>query len=258
MDITAFRKGIKAERRHGNNKPRNDKVGIKKNECKPWLKRMWCITAITKEYRERMYRILDLYKESYKKNFPVICFDEKSKQLLEDSRKPIKLKPGSTEKIDYEYKRNGTCNIFAAVEPKAGRHIVKVTDQRTRSDFAMFMKELVDKEYKEATQIRIVLDNLNTHFEKSFYETFSKREANRVLKKIQFIYTPKHASWLNMAEIEINMMDKECLDRNIETKQKLSEELNAWCKQKNQDKQKIHWRFTKSKANKKLSKHYIS
>lgn len=188
---------------------------------------MWCIATITSEYRERMYRILDLYKEPYDKGFPVICFDEKSKQLLEDSRKPIPLKPGSVAKYDYEYKRNGTCNIFVAVEPKAGKHYIKITDKRRRQDFAQFMKWLIENKYKKAKKVRIVMDNLNTHFEKSFYETFSKQESKRILKRIQFVYTPKHASWLNMAEIEINMMQRECLDRNIGNRKDLKNELAA-------------------------------
>jgi len=219
---------------------------------------MWCITAITPEYRERMYKVLDLYRGKYNKLYPVICFDEKSKQLLEDSRKPIPLKPGSPLKYDYEYARHGTCNIFAAVEPKAGRHFIKVTDRRTKGDFAIFIRELVEKEYKGALQVRIVLDNLNTHFEKSFYETFSKEEAKSLLKKVQFIYTPKHASWLNMAEIEINMMDKECLDRNIKSRELLEKELGAWARQNNIEKKKIKWGFTRKKADKKLSKYYVS
>lgn len=115
-----------------------------------------------------MYRVLDLYTEKYDKDFPVVCFDEKSKQLLADSRKPIPLKPGRTKRYDYEYKRNGTCNIFVAVEPKAGKHYIKVTDRRTRQDFSQFMKWLIDENYKDAKKIRIVLDNLNTHFEISF------------------------------------------------------------------------------------------
>jgi hypothetical protein len=219
---------------------------------------MWCITAITPEYRERMYRILDLYKEPYNKKFPVLCFDEKSKQLLEDTRKPIPLKPGSTAKYDYEYKRNGTCNIFAAVEPKAGKHYIKVTNQRTHQDFAHFMKWMINDQYKKANKIRIVLDNLNTHFEKSFYETFSIQESKRLLKRIEFVYTPKHASWLNMAEIEINLMDTECLDRNIGSRQEIEKELQAWSNQNNTEKRKIIWQFTKEKADKKLSKYYVS
>lgn len=205
-----------------------------------------------------MYKVLDIYKEPYNRGFPVICFDEKSKQLLEDSRKPIPLKPGSIAKYDYEYKRNGTCNIFAAVEPKAGRHFIKVTGQLTRQDFARFIRWLVDKKYRHAKTIRIVMDNLNTHFEKSFYETFSKQESRRILKRIQFVYTPKHASWLNMAEIEINMIQKECLSRNIGNREKLSAELQAWSNQNNKDKRKIYWRFTREKADKKLSKYYVS
>jgi hypothetical protein len=219
---------------------------------------MWCITAITPEYRERMYKVLDLYMRKYNKQFPVVCFDEKSKQLLEDSRKLIPLKPGSPAKHDYEYIRHGTCNIFAAVEPKAGRHFIKVTDHRTKSDFAVFIRDMVEKEYKEAIKVRIVLDNLNTHFEKSFYETFSKKETKRLLKRIQFVYTPKHASWLNMAEIEINMLDKECLDRNIKSRELLEKELEAWANQNNIEKRKIKWSFTRAKADKKLSKYYVS
>ena len=219
---------------------------------------MWCITTITTEYRERMYRILDLYKEPYDPKFPVLCFDEKSKQLLEDSRKPIPLKPGSVAKYDYEYKRNGTCNIFAAIEPKAGNHFIKVTNQRTRQDFAHFMKWMINDQYKKANKIRIVLDNLNTHFEKSFYETFSVRETKRLLKRVEFVYTPKHASWLNMAEIEINLMDAECLDRNIGSCQEIEKELQVWSNQNNAEKRKINWRFTREKADKKLSKYYVS
>jgi len=153
---------------------------------------MWCIQEITKEYRTRMYRLLDLYKQAYDPCQPMVCMDEKSKQLLEDSRQPIKAKPGKPEKVDYEYRRKGTCNIFVAVVPKAGMRIVKVTDQRTKEDFAYFIEELVEKHFRKATYIQLVLDNLNTHFEGSLIETFGKRKANRLLKKIRFIYTPKH------------------------------------------------------------------
>jgi len=219
---------------------------------------MWCIAEITPEYRKRMYAVLDLYSERYDPLFPVVCFDEKSKQLLEEARKPIPLKPGGILKVDYEYKRKGTCNIFTAVEPKAGRHYIKVTDYRKREDFAEFMKWLIEKKYRNAKKVRIVLDNLNTHFEKSFYETLSEPNAKKLLKKMLFVYTPKHASWLNMAEIEINIMDRECLDRNIGTKKELARELKIWCAQNNKEKRKINWSFTKEKADKKLSKNYVS
>ena len=205
-----------------------------------------------------MYRVLDIYAKPYNERFPVVCFDEKSKQLLEDSRAPIPLKSGSVAKYDYEYKRNGTCNIFAAVEPKAGKHYIKVTDRRARMDFALFIKWLVMEQYKDAEKVFIVLDNLNTHFNKSFDLTFSKKEAKLLLKRVKFIYTPKHASWLNMAEIEINLMDHECLDRNIGSRIKLEKEIKAWCYKNNVENRKIIWRFTKYKADKKLSKYYVS
>ena len=145
---------------------------------------MWCIQEITEEYRTRMYRLLDLYKQPYDPIRPMVCMDEKSKQLLADSRQPIKAKPGKLEKFDYEYKRRGTCNIFVAVVPKAGRRIVKVTDTRTKADFAYFIKDLVDKYFRRATCIQLVLDNLNTHFAGSLTETFGKRTTNRLLKKL--------------------------------------------------------------------------
>jgi hypothetical protein len=219
---------------------------------------MWCITEITREYRKRMYRLLNLYNKPYDPEFPVVCFDEKSKQLLEDSRRPIPMKPGKLQKYDYEYRRNGTCNIFVAVEPKAGKHHIKVTDQRTRKDFAQFIKWLINTEYKQAKKVKVVLDNLNTHFKKSIYETFSKQESAELLKKVKFIYTPKHASWLNMAEIEINLLDHECLNRNIGNRLELENEVKIWCDGNNADKRKIKWSFTRYKADKKLSKHYVS
>ena len=219
---------------------------------------MWCITEITKEYRKRMYRLLALYNKPYDPSYPVVCFDEKSKQLLEDSRTPIPMKPGSLMKYDYEYRRHGTCNIFVAVEPKAGKHHIKVTDTRTRTDFARFMKWLIVTKYRKAKRIMMVLDNLNTHFAKSFYETFSKDECEGLLKRIKFIYTPKHASWLNMAEIEINLLDHECLSRNIGDRVDFEKQVAVWTNQNNLDQRRIFWSFTKYKADQKLSKYYVS
>ena len=191
---------------------------------------MWCITTITEEYRERMYALLDLYQKDYDEKYPVVCMDEKSKQLIENVREILPLKPGSAAKYDYEYKRNGTVNIFVAIEPLAGRRKITVTKNRKKKDFAHFIKELVEKDYKEAKMIRLVLDNLNTHFSSSFYETFTNRESKRILSKIEFYYTPKHGSWLNMAEIEINIMEKECLSRRIGQEATLKSELSKWCK----------------------------
>src|SRR5674536_380895 len=164
---------------------------------------MWCIQTINTEYRERMYNILNLYEEKYDPKKPLICLDEKPKQLLGDKRKAIPMKPGSPEKYDYEYVRNGTANVFVAVEFKAGKRVTQVTKRRTMKDFAQFVKILVTENYSEAEVIRLVTDNLNIHKEKSFYETFSEEEAKKILDKIEFHYTPKHASWLNAAEIEI-------------------------------------------------------
>lgn len=218
---------------------------------------MWCIAAITVEYRERMYNLLNLYSRKYNEHYPVICVDEKSKQLLEDKRKVIPMKPGSPQKYDGEYKRMGTQNIFVAVEPLAGKRYIKVTDQRKKTDYAHYIKDLVSR-YPNAKKIQLVADNLNTHFESSFYETFSKQEAKSILKKIEFHYTPKHGSWLNMAEIEINMMDKECLDRRIGQKEILKNEIASWVKQRNRERKKIKWTFTKKKADEILSKHYVA
>ncbi len=217
---------------------------------------MWCIAEITLEYRERMYRLLDLYEEQYDPKRPVVNVDEKSKQLIEDIRKPIRMKPGSVAKHDYEYKRNGTRNIFVAVEPKAGKRIITVTRTRKKNDFANFVRDLVKNEYGQATEIRMVLDNLNTHFEKSFYETFSKKEAKELLDKITFCYTPKHGSWLNMAEIEINIMERECLGKKIGSEKLLKQRIKAWAKERNKEKKKINWTFTRQDADRKLSKHY--
>ena len=219
---------------------------------------MWCIAKLTKEYRRRMYKLLDLYNQPHDPLRPVVCMDEKSKQLISDTRQPISMSEGKVKKIDYEYKRNGTRNIFVAVEPKAGKHFLKVTRTRTKVDFAIFIKELVYGIYSQTEMIIVVLDNLNTHFAKSFYEAFSKQEADKLLERIEFYYTPKHASWLNMAEIEISMLEEECIGRRIGAESLLIEETSEWVKQVNQEKRKINWQYTKRDAYKKLSRHYVS
>jgi len=204
-----------------------------------------------------MYDILDLYNEPYDPKRPVIGVDEKPKQLLEDSRDPIPMKPGSPAKYDYEYLRKGKVNIFLAVEPKAGKRVTKVTERRTKTDFAAFIKEVVDFEYPTADVLRMVLDNLNTHSERAFYETFEKEEAKRILSKIEFHYTPTHASWLNVAEIEFNVMDTECTGRRMKDQEFLAKEVKVWTEKRNQLQRKIEWNFTKQEADKKLSKHYV-
>jgi hypothetical protein len=205
-----------------------------------------------------MYDILDLYAEPYDPKRPLIGIDEKPKPLRGEKRASIPMKPGSPEKYDYEYIRNGKANIFVATEPRAGRRITKVTDRRTKTDFAEYMKEIVDDDYPNADVIRVVLDNLNTHFPSSFYEAFDKSEAERILKKLEFHYTPKHASWLNVAEIEIGVMDTECTGRRIRDKETLTRQVAAWTKRRNRTKKKINWSFTRQDADKKLRKHYVT
>jgi len=210
------------------------------------------------EYVERMHGIIDLCLEPYDPKRPKVGIDEKSLQLLKDTREPIPIKPGSSGKYDYEYKRNKTANIFVAVEPDAGRRKTKATKNRKKDDFAHFVKELVDEDYKDAELVRIILDNLNTHFESSFYETFGKEEAERILSKIEFHYTPKHGSWLNVAELEINVMQSQCTGRRMKDMEFLVKELKAWTKRRNDEKRKINWRFTKEKADEKLGRHYVA
>lgn len=203
-----------------------------------------------------MYGILNLYKEKYDPLRPVIGIDEKPKQLIEDSRTPILLKKGRSAKQDYEYIRRGKVNIFMGVEPKGGKRYTEVTNQRTKKDFALYMKYLVDAKYSDVKVLRTIVDNLNTHNESSFYETFEPREAKRILKRIEFHYTPTHASWLNVAEIEIGIMDRECTNRRIKDKEMLAREVKAWEKRRNRQRRKINWAFTKEKADKKFGKYY--
>jgi len=216
---------------------------------------MWCIADITPEYRERMYDLLDLYAEAYDPKRPVVCFDEKSKQLLGHVKKPLR---GKILKEDYHYKRNGTRNIFMAVEPKGGKRYTEVTKRRTKPDYAEFMRRLTDEWYPHAEKIRLVMDNLNTHNESSFFEKFPRKEAKRILSKFEFHYTPKHASWLNMAEIEIGIMDRQCLNRRIPEEAILKRELAVWQGQRNYRNARIEWKFSREKADEKLKKYYIA
>jgi len=202
-----------------------------------------------------MYDILNLYEEPYNPKRPVIGLDEKPKQLVEDSRKPIPMKTGKSKKQDYEYIRRGTANIFMAVEPKGGKRLTQVTKQRTKKEFAYFLRMLV-KKYAGAECIRIVLDNLNTHKSKSLYENFWPEQADEILRKVEFHYTPIHASWLNVAEIEIGVMDTECTDRRIKNEKMLKQEVRAWNLRRNRQRKKINWTFTMQEADEKLGEYY--
>jgi hypothetical protein len=219
---------------------------------------MWCIGRITTEYRERMYDLLGLYAQPYDPTQPVICLDEKSKQWLEQTRRPVPAAPGRMAKEDYEYKRAGTRNLFVAVEPKAGHREVKVTGRRTKPDFVAFVQFLALKVYTQARKIHLVLDNLNTHFRASFEEVMGLRAAAEFLSRLEFHYTPKHASWLNMAEIEIGILDRQCTGRRIGDEAKLRAEVLAWEQRRNQEQRQIEWKFTRQDADRKLSHHYVS
>ena len=208
---------------------------------------MWCIPKLTPEFKERMEDVLDLYAEPYDPKRPVVCLDEKSKQLLADSRASLPAAPGKVAIQDYEYVRKGIRNIFVAVEPKGGRHITDVTAQRKKEHYALFI-ERITKEYPDADCIRMVQDNLNIHSEQSLIHAFGKRKAKRLMKRIEFHFTPKHASWLNMAEIEIGILDRQCLNRRLATVEKMTQEVRAWTEWRNKNKCTIKWTYTKEKA----------
>lgn len=209
-----------------------------------------------------MEDVLELYAQPYDGQRPVVCFDETNKQLIEETRVPLPARPAEkghsaqVERYDYEYKRNGTRNLFMHCEPKAGWRHVAVTPQRTMVDFAHQMKWLVDEAYPTAEVIRVVLDNLNTHKAASLYETFTPQEARRILRRLEFHYTPKHGSWLNMAEIELSVLNGQCLDRRIGEEARLKSEVQAWQNARNAAQTKIDWRFTCQDARRKLHRLY--
>ncbi|MGH8336282.1 MAG: IS630 family transposase, partial [Gammaproteobacteria bacterium] len=194
---------------------------------------MWCIGELTAEYRKRMYELLELYARPYDAREPVICLDEKSKQLLRETRPPLPAEPGELRKEDYEYERAGTCNIFVAVEPRGQRRSAEVTDRRTKIDFVAFVCRMLRRGYSHARKVHLVLDNLNTHMRESFEEVLGLKTAAIVLRRIEFHYTPKHASWLNMAEIEIGILQRQCLARCAAEQTVLATEVAAWQRRRN-------------------------
>jgi hypothetical protein len=199
-----------------------------------------------------MEHLLKLYKKPYDPKEPVICADEKSKQLLAHTRTGLPLKEGKPARVDYEYKRKGTRNLFVAVEPKGGYRNVQVTKRRTKQDFAWFVYRLLTGHYRLAKKLHLVLDNLNTHFKESFIVTFGEKKATELLKRIEFHYTPKHASWLNMAEIEINVLSSQALKQRIPTEEQMTAVVKAWQSGRNRRHEKIVWKFTVKDARKKF------
>ena len=224
--------------------PRGNSQAVEKNSLKPWQKKEWCIPQVSAEFVACMEDVLDLYAEPYDPERPVVCFDETSKQLLAEKRSPIPPKPARRERYDYEYQRNGTRNLFMLCEPLAGWRHVAVTERRTMVDFAQQMRWLADEAYPASEKIRVVLDNLNTHKPASLYETFEPKEARRIRKRLEFHYTPKHGSWLNMAEIEFSVLARRVLRRRIADEETLSGEIAALEAERNQAGATIDWRFS--------------
>ena len=203
-----------------------------------------------------MEDVLDVYAEPYKPWQPVVCFDERPCQLLADVLEPLPRKPGKAKRVDYEYERRGHCNTFLFFQPLPGWRTVKVTERRTKQDFARMMQELVDAHFPQAEKIRVVLDNLNTHTPAALYEAFPPEEARRLLKKLEFHYTPKHASWLNMAEIEFSVMVGQCLKRRIGDQATLARELATYVRQRNATQATVHWQFDVQQSRTKLGRLY--
>ncbi|HEX3442717.1 MAG TPA: IS630 family transposase [Pseudolabrys sp.] len=229
---------------------------LAENDLKPWRKDMWCIPQVDADYVARMEDVLDLYAETPDPKRPVVCFDESPIQLIGEVRQLIPPEPGQIERYDCEYRRNGTANLFVFLDVNRLWRKVKVTERRAAQDFGACMRELTDVHYPGAERIRVVLDNLSTHSPGALYQTFAADEARRVLRRLEFHYVPKHASWLNMVEIEIGVLASQCLDRRIESYTRLVAETAAWEKRRNAERPRINWMFTTEKARAKMGRAY--
>ena len=229
---------------------------LDENQLKPWRRDMWCIPQVDGSYVARMEDVLDLYAEAPDPQRPVVCFDESPTQLIGEVRQPIPAAPGWPERHDYEYKRNGTVNLFVCLDVHHPWRKVTVTDQRTAQDYARCLRGLVDIHYPKADLIRVVQDNLSTHTAGALYETFPPEEAHRLLQRLEFHYTPKHASWLNMVEIEIGVLRSQCLDRRIGERDQLISEIEAWQRARNASGTRIRWMFDTQRARHKLARAY--
>jgi len=202
-----------------------------------------------------MEKVLEVYKRPYNPKYPIICMDESPKQLIKETKTPIKAKPGSEEKYDYEYARCGVCNIFMANEPLAGKRYIKVTQTKTKKDWAEYVHEIAEL-YKDAEKITLVMDNLGTHKPGALYEAYPPEKAKQLWDRFDFVYTPKHGSWLNMAEIELNVLMGQCLRRRLDSVEKIKKEATAWQSARNNKNAKINWQFTAEDARIKLNRLY--
>ena len=231
----------------------------KTNSALPWLKECWCIPPQgSAEFVCAMEDVLEVYQRRYGDNEVLVCLDETSKQQVKETRLPRPARPGAAGSYDYEYERNGVSNLFMLFAPLEGWRRVEVTDRRTKADWARVVKQLVDEDYPHKDRIVLVMDNLNTHHPSSLYEEFEPAEARRIAERLEVHYTPKHGSWLDMAEIEIGVMARQCLDRRIPDQSVLRREVGAWQYQRNQDAIRVDWRFTTEDARIKLKSLYPS
>ena len=235
-----------------------------KKLLKPWQRKEWCIPKVSADFVAHMEDVLDLYAEPYDPQRPVVCFDERSTQLLADVREPLPAQPGKPKRQDYEYRREGTRNLFLFCEPRAGWRHVAVTERRTTEDFAHQMRWLVDEAYPDVPVVRLVLDNpvsgtgqaLDTHRMSSLYQSFPLPEARRIAQRLEFHYTPKHGSWLNMAEIEFSVLSRSCLRQRLPDEESLCREIQALERERNQTQAHINWRFGILDARAKLHRLY--
>ena len=224
---------------------------------KPHLVKMWCIPPDKNaEFVWRMEDVLEVYKRPYDARFPVVCMDETSKQLVGEVRHPIPMQRGKVRRIDNEYERKGTCNLFMFFEPLRGWRHVWATDQRRKVEWACCVKEMLDVHYAAAQKVVLVSDNLNTHTGGALYQAFSAREAKRLCDRLEFHPTPKHGSWMNMAETELSVLAGQCLDRRMDSKEWVASEVAAWEQTRNCEEAKVRWRFTIDDARIKLERLY--
>ena len=232
---------------------------VHEHEVRPWIDKTWCIPPeADPHFVCAMEDVLEIYDAPHDERAPVICMDEASRQLVGEVASPLGPEPGMEKRTDYEYERKETCNLFVWCEPLTGRRHVEVTDHRKAEDWAYFMRDLAEVHYPKAERIVLVMDNLNTHTPASLYKVFAPEVARRIVRRLELHHTPVHASWLNMAEIEIGILSRQCLDRRIDSMEKLRAEVSAWEEQRNRAGTKIHWTFTLAAARHKLRKVYPS
>jgi transposase len=232
---------------------------LRKNELKPWQEKEWCIGRTGDgNYAYHMEDVLDVYVQPYDERRPQVCIDEGGVQFVKDKVEALAMEPGKIKKVDYQYDREGYCNIFLACEPLSGKRVVQVSERRTKVDFAYFLRHVVDVMYPEAEKVVVVMDNLNTHTPGSLYEAFEAKEAMRIWKKLEIHYTPLHGSWLNMAEIELSVLGRQVFHERLGDIQTAQQKVDAWQSERNTKQVKINWRFTAEDARIKLKRLYPS